>query len=634
MDSLLFHAFIYLVAAVVTVPLAKRFGLGSVLGYLLAGILIGPHVANLVGEAGDDVMHVAEFGVVMMLFLVGLELQPALLWRLRLQLLGLGGLQVFGTAAVIAALGAAFGLGWRLPFAAGLILAMSSTAIVLQSLQERAQLKTPGGESCFAVLLFQDISVIPILALLPLLAVAAPETVTVGAEHTAQAAAHGASGIAALPGWLQTITIIGVVAGIVAAGRYLINPMFRVIARTHIRELFTAAALLLVVAVSLTMQLVGLSAALGTFVAGVVLANSEYRHELEADIEPFKGLLLGLFFITVGAQIDFGLLRASPGLIAGLLVALLTVKFLVLFVLSRIFKLATPDGLLFSFALAQGGEFAFVLLSFVVDKHVLTSAEAAPLTATVALSMAVTPLLFILNEKVVQPRFAQQKPTREADEIDPASQENPVIIAGFGRFGHIVGRLLRANGIGTTVLDLDPDQVEIVRRIGLKVFYGDATRVDLLHAAGAHKAKLIVIAIDDEKKSVELAKTVQKHFPNLKIFARASGRVHAYDFQQLGIQTFYRETVGSSLELGVDVMRELGFRGHQALRAARAFKKHDDASVRELAEFWEDDDKYFSEARKRMEAFDKMFASDDPEHRHVQGDRGWDPMPPGDASRG
>jgi monovalent cation:proton antiporter-2 (CPA2) family protein len=635
MDSLLFHAFIYLVAAVITVPLAKRFGLGSVLGYLLAGIFIGPHVFNLVGEAGGDVMHVAEFGVVMMLFLVGLELQPALLWRLRTQLLGLGGLQVFGTAAIIAGLGAAFGFGWRVPFATGLILAMSSTAIVLQSLQERTQLKSPGGEACFAVLLFQDISVIPILALLPLLALV-PETSSVAndAAQVAASSSHAASGIAGLPGWLQALVVIGVVAGIVAAGRYLINPMFRVIARTHIRELFTAAALLLVVAVSLTMQLVGLSAALGTFVAGVVLANSEYRHELEADIEPFKGLLLGLFFITVGAQIDFGLLRASPGLIAGLVVALLTVKFLVLFVLSRVFKLATPDGLLLSFALAQGGEFAFVLLSFVVDHHVLTSAQAAPLTATVALSMAVTPLLFIFNEKVVQPRFARTKPVREADPIDAASQENPVIIAGFGRFGHIVGRLLRANSIGTTVLDLDPDQVEIVRRIGMKVFYGDATRADLLHAAGASRARLIVIAIDDEKKSVDLVETVQKHFPNLKIFARASGRVHAYEFQKRGVQTFYRETLDSSLSLGVDVLRELGFRGHQALRATRAFKKHDEASVRELAEFWEDDDKYFSEARKRMEAFDQMFASDNPQHRNTHGDRGWDPMPPGDTSRG
>ncbi len=628
MDSLLFQAFIYLVAAVVAVPVAKRLGLGSVLGYLLAGILIGPHVLKLVGGGGGDVMHFAEFGVVMMLFLVGLELQPALLWRMRAQLLGLGGLQVFGTALVIAGIGTALGLGFRLSLAAGLILAMSSTAIVLSSLQERGQLKTPGGQASFAVLLFQDIAVIPIFALLPLLAVATP-----GAAADS-AAAHSASAIAHLSGWAQAGVTLAAVAAIVVAGRFLLNPLFRAIARTGLRELFTAAALLLVIGVSLVMQLVGLSAALGTFVAGVVLANSEYRHELESDIEPFKGLLLGLFFITVGAGIDFGLFRTSPGLIASLVFALLAVKFLVLFALSRVFKLAAPAGLLFAFALAQGGEFAFVLLTFVVNQQVLTAAQAAPLTATVALTMALTPLLFLLNEKLIQPRFARATgPAREADAIDPATHENPVIIAGFGRFGHIVGRLLRANGVGTTVLDLDADQIEIIRRLGIKVFYGDATRLDLLHAAGAARAKLIVIAIDDEAKAVALAETVRKHFPQLKIFARASGRVHAYEFQKRGITTFYRETLGSSLDLGVDVLRALGFRAHQAHRAAQLFKTHDEMAVRDLAQHWENDAVYFNEARRHIEAFDRMFANDAAETR-ARADRGWEPIPPGDSSRG
>lgn len=623
-DSMLVHACVYLAAAVVSVPIAKRLGLGSVLGYLLAGILIGPHMLGLVGARSGDVMQFAEFGVVMMLFIVGLELQPALLWQMRGQLLGLGGLQVFGTAVVIALIGAACGLGVRVPFAAGLILAMSSTAIVLQSLQEKGQLKTPGGQAAFAVLLFQDISVIPILAVLPLLALKTGEAATAGRA--------GATGIAAWPGWAQALVIVGAVAAVVFAGRYVINPLFRAIAKTGLRELFTAAALLLVVAVSILMELVGLSAALGTFLAGVVLANSEYRHELEADIEPFKGLLLGLFFISVGAGIDFGLMRTQPGLIAGLLVALLAVKFVVLFLLSRVFRLAMPEGILFSFALAQGGEFAFVLLSFVVDHHVLTSAQAGPLVATVALSMAVTPLLFVVNERFVQPRFARCRgPEREADTIEP--QDNPVIVAGFGRFGHIVGRLLRANGVGTTVLDLDAEQVEIVRRLGIKVFYGDATRLDLLHAAGAARAKAIVIAIDTEDKAVELAELVQKHFPHLKIFARAVGRVHAYEYQKRGIMSFYRETIGSSLELGVDVLRELGMPAHQALRAARRFKRHDEASVRELAQYWEDDDAYFKNARQHIEAFERMFASDTP-GRPSEADRGWDPMPPGDASRG
>ena len=629
MDSLLSHAFVYLVAAVIAVPVAKRLGLGSVLGYLIAGILIGPHVFSLVGERGGDVMHFAEFGVVMMLFLVGLELQPALLWRMRAQLLGLGGLQVIGTAALIALIGAAFGLGLRLPFAAGLILAMSSTAIVLSSLQERGQLKSPGGQAAFSVLLFQDIAVIPIFALLPLLAVA-----QAAAPAEAAAVAHSANAIAHLPGWAQTLATLAAVGAVVFAGRHLVNPLFRAIAKTGLRELFTAAALLLVIGVSLIMQLVGLSAALGTFVAGVVLANSEYRHELESDLEPFKGLLLGLFFITVGAGIDLAFVAAQPGLIAALVVGLLLVKFAVLFVLSRLFKLATPAGLLFAFALAQGGEFAFVLLSFVVDQNVLTAAQAAPLTATVALTMALTPLLFVINEKLVQPRFARPAaPARAADAIDPADQDNPVIIAGFGRFGHIVGRLLRANGVGTTVLDLDADQIEIIRKLGIKVFYGDATRLDLLHAAGAARAKLIVIAIDDEAKAVELAEAVQKHFPNLKIFARAAGRVHAYEFQKRGITTFYRETLGSSLDLGVDVLRSLGFRAHQAHRAAQVFKKHDESAVRDLAQYWDDDARYFSEARRHIDAFDRMFASDAPGRRALN-DRGWEPIPPGDSSRG
>ena len=631
MDSLLFHAFVYLLAAVIAVPVAKRLGLGSVLGYLIAGILIGPHAFGLVGERGGDVMHFAEFGVVMMLFLVGLELQPALLWRMRAQLLGLGGLQVLGTAALIALIGAAFGLGFRLPFAAGLILAMSSTAIVLSSLQERGQLKSPGGQAAFSVLLFQDIAVIPIFALLPLLAVA---QVAAPAPAEAAAVAHSANAIAHLPGWAQTLATLAAVGAVVVAGRHLVNPLFRAIAKTGLRELFTAAALLLVIGVSLIMQLVGLSAALGTFVAGVVLANSEYRHELESDLEPFKGLLLGLFFITVGAGIDLALVAAQPGLIVALVAGLLLVKFAVLFALSRLFKLTTPAGLLFAFALAQGGEFAFVLLSFVVDQNVLTAAQAAPLTATVALTMALTPLLFVINEKFVQPRFARPvAPARPADVIDPADQENPVIIAGFGRFGHIVGRLLRANGVGTTVLDLDADQIKIIRKLGIKVFYGDATRLDLLHAAGAARAKLIVIAIDDESKAVELAETVQKHFPNLKIFARAAGRVHAYEFQKRGITTFYRETLGSSLDLGVDVLRCLGFRAHQAHRAAQVFKQHDENAVRDLAQYWDDDARYLSEARRHIDAFDRMFANDAPGRRALN-DRGWAPIPPGDASRG
>ncbi len=601
---MLLSAFIYLAAALVAVPVAKRLGLGSVLGYLFAGVLIGPHVFGLVGQRGGEVMHIAEFGVVMMLFLVGLELKPTQLWQMRRQLVGLGGLQVLGTAALVVAIGAAMDFGWRVPLAVGLILAMSSTAIVLQTLQERGQLKTPGGEAAFAVLLFQDIAVIPILALLPLLAVQEGGGVKSGGEAEASLIAHW-------PGWAQAAVVLVVVAGIVAAGRYLINPLFRAIARTQMRELFTVAALALVVGVALLMSLVGLSAALGTFLAGVVLANSEYRHELEADVEPFKGLLLGLFFISVGAGIDFALMREQPGLIAGLVTGLVAVKFIVLVGLARIFRLTTPAGLLFGFALAQGGEFAFVLTNYVVEHGVLTVGQAGPLTVAVALSMACAPLLFLVNERWVQPRFARVKMVeREADVIDAESQENPVIIAGFGRFGHIVGRLLRANGIGTTVLDLDGEHLEIVRRLGIKVFYGDATRLELLHAAGAAKARAIVIAIDNEAKAIELVETVQKHFPKLKIFGRAAGRVHAYEYQKRGVTAFYRETLGSSLDLGADLLVELGFRVEEARRVADFFKKHDEQAVRDLAKYWEDDETYFTQARLQIEAFEQMFKSD------------------------
>lgn len=599
MDSVLFHAFVYLVAAVVAVPLAKRFGLGSVLGYLLAGAAIGPHLLNLVGNQTGDVMHFAEFGIVMMLFLVGLELQPSRLWHMRGQLLGLGGLQVAATTALVTGVGIALGFGGRESFAAGLILAMSSTAMVLQSLQERGLLKTPAGEASFAVLLFQDIAVIPILALLPLLA---PEAVEF---------APAAIASVTLPAWQRTAIVLAGAVGLVLFGRHLINPIFRAIARTEQRELFTAAALLLVVTISLVMQKAGLSAALGTFVAGVVLANSEYRHELEADIEPFKGLLLGLFFISVGANIDFTLLVAQPWVIAALVAGLLLLKFVVLFPLSRLFNLSTSEGLLFSFALAQGGEFAFVLLSFAVNQQVLTAGAASALVAAIALSMAITPLLFGLHTKIVHRHFARAaEDSTPADTIDAASRENPVIIAGFGRFGHIVGRLLRANGIGTTVLDLDAEQVAIVRRLGIKVFYGDATRLELLHAAGAARAKIIIIAFDHEQKSVALVETVQKHFPHLKIFARAIGRVHAYEYQKRGVQTFYRETLGSSLDLGIDVLRTLGLPRSQAVRAALLFKRHDEESVRQLAQFWEDDEAYLKNARQHIEAFEQMFASD------------------------
>jgi monovalent cation:proton antiporter-2 (CPA2) family protein len=599
----IYQAFIYLLAAIVAVPIAKRLGLGSIIGYLAAGAIIGPHALRFV-EGGGDVMHFAEIGVVMMLFVIGLELRPALLWQMRRPILGLGGLQVVGTALVLGAVAIAVGLPWKSSLAVGLILAMSSTAIVLQSLEERGLMKTPGGEASFAVLLFQDIAIIPILALMPLLAVGS----AMNATHSGM--------IGNLPGWGQALVVVAAVAIIVLAGRFVLRPFFRYIADTRLREMFTATALFIVLGIALLMQKLGLSPALGTFVAGVVLAESEYRVQLEADIEPFKGLLLGLFFISVGASIDFNLIAQRPGAIATIVALLLTLKFVVLLALGRAFKLRSADGMLFAFALAQGGEFAFVLFSFATQNAVLAAETANLLIASVALSMATAPLLLTIEEKLVRPLFQKCEPERPADEID--EHDNPVILAGFGRFGHIVGRLLRANGFGTTVLDHDADQVETLARYGMKSFYGDASRIDLLEAAGAHKAKLFVLAIDDEAKALQIIRTVKHEFPNLKILARATSRQHAYEILRLGVNQVYRETLGSALDLSIDALTELGMGERRAHRVAELFRKHDEASVREMAKLPDDDEEYVSIARKHIENLERALQSDVEMRRDVE----------------
>jgi monovalent cation:proton antiporter-2 (CPA2) family protein len=595
MSSGLYQAFIYLLAAIVAVPLAKRLGLESVIGYLLAGAVIGPDALRFV-EGGGDVMHFAEFGVVMMLFVIGLELRPALLWQMRRPILGLGGLQVLGTAVVVGLVALWVGMPWKSALAVGLILTMSSTAIVLQSLGERGLMKTPGGEASFAVLLFQDIAVIPILALMPLLALG----------PGAGAAAHSGM-IGNLPGWEQALLVVAAVTAIIFTGRFLLRPFFRFIARTRLREMFTATALFIVVGIALLMQKLGLSPALGTFVAGVVLAESEYRVQLEADIEPFKGLLLGLFFISVGASIDFSLIAQRPGTIVLIVAALLVLKFIVLLALGRVFKLKAGEGMLFAFALAQGGEFAFVLFSFATQNAVLPTEIANLLVASVALSMAAAPLLLTVEEKLVRPLFQKCKPERPPDEID--EHDNPVILAGFGRFGHIVGRLLRANGFGTTVLDHDADQVEMLGHYGMKSFYGDASRLDLLEAAGAKRAKLFVLAIDDEAKALQIIATVQREFPRLKILARATSRQHAYEILRLGVNHVYRETLGSAVDLSIDALRELGMDERRARRVAEIFREHDEASVREMAHL-PDDEEYVSIARKHIENLERALQSD------------------------
>jgi monovalent cation:proton antiporter-2 (CPA2) family protein len=608
-DHVLGQAFVYLCAAVLFVPLAKRLGLGSVLGYLLAGVAIGPFVLGLVGTEGHHVMHFAEFGVVMMLFLVGLELRPALLWRLRRPILGLGGFQVVVSAAAVAAVALALGMEVRAAIAIGLVLAMSSTAIVLSSYSERGMLKTEGGQAGFSVLLFQDIAVIPILALFPLLATAAPES----AEP----------GVGARAAWVSALLVVGSVAAVVLAGRTVVRPLFKFLARVKLRESFTAAALLLVVGIALLMQQVGLSPALGTFLAGVVLADSEYRHELESDIEPFKGLLLGLFFISVGAQIDFSLIATEPASIAGIVAGSMVIKFAVLLTAGHLFALPRPARWLLAMSLAQIGEFAFVLLSFAVQSQIFSAEAASPLMAAVAISMVLTPLLFVALERWILPALSERAAARDPDEIE--DRESPVVIAGHGRFGQIVGRLLRANGFATTVLDLDPDMVDLLGRFGIKVYYGDASRLDLLLAAGCERAQLFVLAVDDPAEAGRIAETVRKHFPHLPILARAHDRVHYYQLRRLGVPQVVRETYGSAFELGVAALQQLGIRSHTAHRLARRWRNHEERELEELSRLWgKGEELYQARARLSLEEAERLMREERNAGPYTDRDAGWD----------
>lgn len=612
--SFLFQAMIYLGAAVLFVPLAKRLGLGSVLGYLLAGVIIGPAVLGFIGSEGQDLMHFAEFGVVMMLFVIGLELEPTLLWNLRASILGLGGLQVVVTTILVGGIAMSFGLSWQASLVLGMTLSLSSTAIVLQTLNEKGLMKSAAGQSSFAVLLFQDIAVIPMLALFPLLA---PTT------NIAAAATEHASVVSDYPGWVQTLIVLGSVAGIIVAGRYLVRPFFRIIAQSRLREVFTASALLLVVGIAVLMTQVGLSPALGTFLAGVVLANSEYKHELESDIEPFKGLLLGLFFISVGASINFQLIVQQPWLILGLVLLLMLVKGMVLFALGRFFKLKNDQGFLFAFALSQVGEFAFVLFSFTTQEGILPTNIVGIMVAVVAISMALTPVLMLLNEKFIQPAFGTrvEATKREADVIE---EKNPVIIAGFGRFGNVVGRFLRANNVHATVLDIDSDRVDLLRKLGFKVYYGDATRYDLLYAAGASEAKLMIVALGDPERVLELIDTAKKHFPNLRLLVRAYDRPDTYDFMDAGMLHIYRETLDTSLRMGSDALKFLGYRSYKIQRAARMFLKHDEKTLKKLSSVRDNTKEYISTARQVIEELEQMIKSDATAGVQLNPDAGWD----------
>jgi monovalent cation:H+ antiporter-2, CPA2 family len=591
------QAFIYLASAVAAVLLGKRLGLGAVLGYLLVGAAIGPWGFHLVGNEGEQITHFAEFGVVVMLFLIGLELQPPMLWKMRHQLIGLGSLQVILCTLAITGIAMACGLAWKPALAVGLILAMSSTAIVLQTLAEKGLLHTEAGQNSFAVLLFQDIAVIPIIALLPLL----------GSGTAADA--HGGSNawMAHWPGWAQALATLGAVVLIIAVGRIGMRYAFQAIASTRQREAFTGAALLLVIGVALLMTKVGMSPALGAFVAGVVLANSEYRHELESDLEPFKGLLLGLFFLGVGAGIDFGYIRDHLLLVIGGAAGLILVKGGLLYGLSWMKGSRCMSAMLFAAALAAGGEFAFVLITLSLSAGVFSPEIGRAAVAIVALSMATTPLLILAAQRTVTCKPDSAKSARESDAAD---EGNPVIICGFGRFGHAVGRLLRSRGFGCTVLDHDTDQVEVLRTIGVPIFYGDASRPELLTIAGAARAKLLVIALKDPDTTLKIVETARRHHPHLKIFIRAYSRVEAYEYLGAGEERIYRDTLDSSLRLAGDALRMLGESEETAERATRLYRERDEQMVRDMAKHRHDDNELYSAAREAHRSLDELMRSD------------------------
>jgi len=587
-----FQALIYLLAAVVSVPLAKKLGMVSVLGYLLAGIIIGPFVLGLVGNEAGEVMHFAEFGVVLMLFVIGLELEPSLLWKMRRSIFGLGGLQVLFTALLIAAVALIFNFQVNRAIGIGLILALSSTAIVLQTLTEKGLLKNAAGRSAFSVLLFQDIMVVPIFALIPLLASFNTNL------SIAETEVEEISFVGSLPGWAQLLFIIGALTFIILIGRFVSKYIFRFIAETNLHEIFTAMALLLVIGIALGMDAVGLSPALGTFLAGVVLADSEYRHELETTIDPFKGLLLGLFFISVGASINFYLFVEDPVTIIGFVLTLVVLKFIVLLMLGRFFRLRKGYEFLFAFLLAQSSEFSFVLISFSKQSQLFDEQTSGLLLLIVTLSMAVSPLLLLFNDKAVSPILAKWQNRLDYDTVEES--ENPIIIAGFGRFGLVVGRMLLANNFNVTIIDNNPANVEVLRKFGFKLYYGDVTRPQVLEKAGVENARLLILSMAEYDNALKIAQFVRKKYPHIKILARAKDIFHAFEFFKLGVKTVQREVFNSGLELGSKALENLGFTRYEAYRSSRIFKHHEDEIFSELYDHWKAGETHFIQEARRF----------------------------------
>ncbi|MEG1591956.1 monovalent cation:proton antiporter-2 (CPA2) family protein [Chryseobacterium sp.] len=601
-SSLAMNTLLFLGVAIIMVPLARKLGLSSVIGYILGGIIIGPYVLKLTGNDVDGIMHASEFGVIMLLFLVGLELEPRKFWEMRKKIVGLGLTQMVLTISILFII--FFWAGWKVDkaIAIAMCFALSSTAIVLQTLQEKNNLKTSAGEASFSTLLFQDIAVIPILAILPIIA-------NYKARHHDNEVQIL---IQKLPEWLQAGTVIFGVVILILLGRYVFVPFLRYVSKAGMTELLTASSLFLVIGVSELMVAIGLSPALGAFLAGVMLANSEFRHELEAHIDPFKGLLLAVFFVSVGSTMNFNIIAQDPVFIFSTVFVVLAVKFFVLFAIGKFFKIDTPQSLFYAFALSQVGEFAFVLINYASDLYLFSAEMNAQMMAITAITMCITPILLIINDRLITPKFIKEIPEVKSDFdiLDGNISQKKIIIVGFGHFGSTVGRLLKANKISATVLDRDSDRVKLLRSYGFKVYYGDATRIPVLRAAGIEEAEILVLCLDDPDDNRFVAELVREQYPNVKIFVRAKNRIDAYEYLDKGIDNIYRETLGTAVEMAVDVLQETGMRKYAARRLGQRFMAIDKASIRKLAKSKDDEDIRLFTTKELLQREEELLAYD------------------------
>ncbi|WP_159020433.1 monovalent cation:proton antiporter-2 (CPA2) family protein [Algibacter sp. L3A6] len=612
--SILFEAIVFLAGAIICVSIAKRLGLSSVIGYLLAGVLIGPYVFGFIGNEGEDIMHFAEFGVVVMLFLIGLEIEPKNFWNMRKTIVGMGGIQVGGTMLLSYILFTILGFEWKVALVISMAVALSSTAIAMQTIKEKGLMETTFGSSSFSILLFQDIIVIFMLGFIPLLS-------NTDASASAENKSDHTNLLDGLPLGLQTLSIILSVVVIIVAGRYLIVPMLRKVAKTDVRELLIAAAFLIVFGISLLMEFVGLSPALGAFLGGVVLSNSEFKHELESTLEPFKNLMLGLFFMAVGASINFIVIANSPLEIGGILVAIILLKGIVLYITGHIFKLKLDQKLLLTCSLAQIGEFAFVLLSFAFGLNILEQEQMDMMLVITALSMSLTPIIGIINERFILPRTGTKESVKRP--MDHIAKTQKIILVGFGHFGSTIGRFLRSHGVEATILDHDSNRVDFLRKMGFEVYYGDATRLDLLESAGIAEAKIVICATNKISVSKAIGKIIKEKYPHVEFMIRTKNRYDAYELLNLGNENIYRESLETSLTLAKDVLSKMGFRKYTLNRQVQNFIKYDEDSLRRLSQEPKDEKNYIFKAKKELEQQEK-FLNEDFKRGIVEYDNHWD----------